>query len=64
MKLRFAAGVVTLAVMTGQVLPVAAAQAKPESKSVLPFIEDDYAKALAVATASKKPIFVDVWAPW
>lgn len=56
MKLRFAAGVAALALMT--------AQAKAESKSVLPFIEDDYAKALADAKASKKPIFVDVWAPW
>jgi thiol-disulfide isomerase/thioredoxin len=27
-------------------------------------IEDDYAKALAVAKASKRLLFVDAWAPW
>jgi hypothetical protein len=30
----------------------------------LPFIEDDYGRALAEARASKKAIFVDAWAPW
>jgi hypothetical protein len=30
----------------------------------LPFIEDDYAKALAQARANKLPLFVDAWAPW
>ena len=64
MTRRFAAGTVALSVMTAHALPALAAHAKPESKTVLPFIEDDYAKALAVARASKKPIFVDVWAPW
>jgi len=64
MKLRFAAGLAVLTVTTAYALPAMAAHAKPESKSVLPFIEDDYAKALAEAKASKKPIFVDVWAPW
>ncbi len=34
------------------------------SKSVLPFIADDYAAALAEARAKKLPIFVDIWAPW
>lgn len=32
--------------------------------SVLAFIEDDYARALAVARAKKIPIFIDAWAPW
>jgi tetratricopeptide (TPR) repeat protein len=32
--------------------------------SVIPFIENDYARALADAKASSKPIFVDTWAPW
>ena len=41
--------------------PVAAAAAPAP---VLPFIEDDYPRALAEARASKKPIFVDGWAPW
>jgi hypothetical protein len=30
----------------------------------LPFIEDDYPKALGEARASKRPIFVEAWAPW
>jgi hypothetical protein len=31
---------------------------------VVPFIEDDYDKALAEARARKLPIFIDTWAPW
>jgi hypothetical protein len=30
----------------------------------LPFIHDDYAKAIAQATKENKPIFVEAWAPW
>ena len=30
----------------------------------LPFIEDNYARALATARATKKPIFIEAWAPW
>lgn len=30
----------------------------------LPFIENDYSKALASAKAKNLPIFVDAWAPW
>ena len=30
----------------------------------LPFIEDDYAKATALAKAKNIPIFVETWAPW
>ncbi|MBK9062107.1 MAG: hypothetical protein IPL89_02790 [Acidobacteria bacterium] len=33
-------------------------------RQVLPFIEDDYTKALASAKASGKPIFFEAWAPW
>jgi hypothetical protein len=36
-----------------------AAQASP-----LPFIDDDYARALAQAKKEHKPIFVESWAPW
>jgi hypothetical protein len=31
---------------------------------VLPFIDDDYAKALARARTKHVPIFVEAWAPW
>ena len=30
----------------------------------LPWIENDYARALARARAQKKPIFIEAWAPW
>jgi len=31
---------------------------------VLPFIADDYAKALAEARQQKLPLFIEAWAPW
>ena len=34
------------------------------AKEVLPFIENDFAKAIAQGKARKRPIFVDAWAPW
>lgn len=37
------------------------AAATPEA---LPFIDDDYERALREATQKKRPIFVDAWAPW
>lgn len=39
----------------------AKAAAKPE---VLPFISDDYARAVAEAKARGVPIFIEAWAPW
>ena len=30
----------------------------------LPFIENDYAGALARAREASLPVFVEVWAPW
>jgi thiol-disulfide isomerase/thioredoxin len=35
-----------------------------ESQPVVPFIEDDYARALAEAKRRDLPLFVDAWAPW
>jgi hypothetical protein len=32
--------------------------------SSLPWVEDDYAKALATAKSRHVPLFVEVWAPW
>ena len=40
------------------------AAAKPAAKPVLPFIEDDYPKALARARERDLPLFVEAWAPW
>jgi hypothetical protein len=41
-----------------------AAAAAPAEKPVLPWIEDDYGRALSEAKAKKLPIFVEAWAPW
>jgi hypothetical protein len=30
----------------------------------LPFIEDDYPRALKQARRARRPIFVESWAPW
>ncbi len=32
--------------------------------AALPFIEDDYGRAVAEARARRLPILVDAWAPW
>ena len=38
--------------------------APASAKEVLPFIENDYSKAIAQARAKDLPLFVDAWAPW
>ena len=38
--------------------------AQPAARPNLPFLEDDYPKALAEARSKKLPIFVEAWAPW
>jgi hypothetical protein len=34
------------------------------AKEVLPFIDNNYSKALAEAKRKNVPVFVDAWAPW
>jgi hypothetical protein len=34
------------------------------SGETLPFVHDDYAKAVTQAKAKNVPIFVEAWAPW
>ncbi len=36
----------------------------PSPAPVLPFVEDDYDKALSLARAKGIPIFAEAWAPW
>ncbi len=63
-------GMKTLAAITA--LPVtlaffasmAVAASAPSKPAVLPWVQDDYAGALAQAKAKKVPIFIDSWAPW
>ena len=48
----------------------AAAGSKPARRTAagphmaLPFIQDDYTRALAEARARKVPLFIEAWAPW
>jgi hypothetical protein len=45
----------------------AASQPRPTrapEAGALPFVDDDYARALGEARASRRPLFVEAWAPW
>jgi hypothetical protein len=48
----------------------AAPAAKPAAakaavwKPAVPFIEDDFGRALALARERKLPVFIEGWAPW
>ncbi len=44
----------------------AAAATVPKSGSVkrLPFVDDDYARAIRDARERGVPVFVEAWAPW
>jgi tetratricopeptide (TPR) repeat protein len=50
--------------MTGLLLAVALSASQQPAVQRLPFIEDDYVAALALAKKGKVPLFVDAWAPW
>jgi hypothetical protein len=55
--------------VTATPAPAAPAKApKPASTSawhpVVPFIEDDFGRALALAKSRKLPVFIEGWAPW
>ena len=41
-----------------------AAAAPALAKEAVPFIENDYARAIVQAKAKNVPLFVDAWAPW
>ena len=54
-------GAALLAVLAGA---AGAPRAQAASSGGLPFIEDDYSRALAQARAKNVPIFLEAWAPW
>jgi len=43
---------------------LAAPAAASQVDHVLPFVADDYPKALAEARAQRLPLFIEAWAPW
>jgi hypothetical protein len=59
MNRRFHAAVAGIAL-----LALTSATSRAPAKMALPFIENDYAKALVQARARHVPIFVEAWAPW
>jgi len=40
------------------------ARPAPGSALTVPFIADDYTRAVAEARARKVPLFIEAWAPW
>jgi hypothetical protein len=51
-------------VLSGAAAVGAAAETARVGKPVLPWIADDYGRALSEARAKRLPIFVEAWAPW
>ena len=50
-----------------QVSRAVAARTRPAADAwhpVVPFIEDDFGRALALAKTRKRPLFIEGWAPW
>ena len=62
MRARGISGIGLLALCA--ILPGPAALATNGARTVLPFIADDYTRAVAYARARKVPLFIESWAPW
>ena len=65
----FVRTLLALALMTplaAQAAPAAKPRAAKaaERKPAVPFIEDDFGRALALAKERKLPVFIEGWAPW
>lgn len=45
-------------------LLLAATALTASAAETLPFVHDDYAKAVSLAKSKNLPIFVEAWAPW
>jgi hypothetical protein len=43
---------------------LASPAAAADIEKALPFVTDDYGKALAEARSQKLPLFIEAWAPW
>jgi hypothetical protein len=55
---------ILLAGVFAAAVPMHAASTPAPPKFTVPFIDDDYARALTEARAKNVPIFVENWAPW
>jgi hypothetical protein len=53
-----------LALLLGLAAAAPATAADRGDARPLPFIADDYAKALGEARARALPLFIEAWAPW
>jgi hypothetical protein len=49
--------------LLGVLAPAFAVAAETDGRT-LPFISNDYAKALGEARARSLPLFIEAWAPW
>ncbi len=64
-RTRLRTGLFFLALASGMALGAAAEKTGPAArKSVLPFVENNYSKALAEARERGVLLFVDAWASW
>jgi hypothetical protein len=63
-------GLVTSSVhaATAKPEPARSGKARPASgakwQPVVPFLEDDFGRALALAKERQLPVFIEGWAPW
>lgn len=58
------APLVLVAALAGPGAAPSASAAEREDARRLPFIADDYARALGEARARSLPLFIEAWAPW
>ncbi|MEP6769722.1 MAG: hypothetical protein ABJC61_13705 [Acidobacteriota bacterium] len=61
--MRFPRSLPAALLLSGSLLALPA-PSHPREAAGLPFIEDDYGRALAAAKSRHVPIFVEAWAPW
>jgi hypothetical protein len=54
----------TLGVTTAHATAPTGGKSAAQWKPVVPFIEDDFGRALALAKERKRPVFIEGWAPW
>jgi hypothetical protein len=59
-----AAGAAGAATTTTTAKTAPAKSATAKWNPVVPFIEDDFGRALALAKERKLPVFIEGWAPW